>query len=174
MYDLKSIIAFREAKGKQKLILDTNLLILLLVGFFDPDHIENCPRTKGFCKDDFDLLLKILENFESEIIITPHVLAELSNLSKSKMGVPEDKISSYFKVIIDKLSKFQEEHIPLKELIGIDLKILVRFGFPDMSIIESSKKLRAIILTKEDDMVDHARSIGIKAINFTNIRTALH
>lgn len=171
MYDLKSIIAFRETRGRHRLVLDANLLVLLFIGYLDPEHIPNCGRLNAFVKSDYELLLKILENFEPEIVITPHVLTELSNLSKRKMGLG-DKKQAYFTMIVDKLKNFQEEHIPLSDLIGLDLNAVIRFGFSDLGVIEVAKKLGAIVLSNDFNMVEHALSQSIWAINFTNIRTA--
>ena len=171
MYDLKSIVAFRETKGRQKLVLDTNLLILLFVGYFDAEHIDSCPRLNAFTKSDYFLLLEILKNFEPEIVITPHVLSELSNLSKRKMAL-DDRMQDYFTMVIEKLKAFHEEHIPLIDLIGLDLNAIVSIGFSDITIIEAAKKLGAIILSNDFDMVNHALGQSLWAINFTNIRTA--
>ncbi len=171
MYDLKSISAFKELRGRQKIVLDANLLILLLVGYLDPDHVKNCGRLNAFTKEDYFLLLKILDNFEPEIVITPHVLAELSNMSMNKMGLA-DKKEAYFTMMVDKLKNFREEHITLSELIGLDLDAIICFGFSDLGIIETANKLNAVILSNDFPMIAHARTKSPWVINFTNIRTA--
>lgn len=175
MYDLQSIITFNEAKGKHKLVLDANLLILLFVGLFDPEHIENCNRLikkSNLTKDDFLLLMKILDNFEPEIIITPHVLTEISNMSRAtNMGL-ENRKNNYFTLMINKLKNFREQHITLSELLGIDLNHVIEFGFSDLGIIETAKKLDAVILSNDFDMTEYARSQTPLVIYFTHIKTS--
>lgn len=167
MHDFKSIIAFRETRGKHKLILDANLLILLFIGYIDPDNITAYKRLNAFERKDHDILLRILDNFESEVVITPHVLAEMSNMSKRGLG---DKKEAYFNMIIEKLKQFHEEHIPLSQLIELDLSAVIRFGFSDLGVIAAAKKLNAIILSNDFKMVDLALSQNLWAINFTSIR----
>ena len=174
MYDFQSIVAFKNLKGRHKLVLDANLLILLFVGLLDPEHIENCNRLSiksGFTKEDFSLLVKILENFDPEIIISPHVLTELSNMSKNSMGLGEKK-EAYFNLMINRLKNFHEEHITLSELLGLDLEHVIKFGVSDLGVIETAKKLDAVILSRDFNMVNHARSKVPWVINFNNIRTA--
>lgn len=173
MYDFKSIVAFAEQKGRQRLVLDANLLILLFVGLLEPDHIENCARLSkksSFVKGDFFLLLKILDNFDQEIVITPHVLTELSNMSRKSMGLG-DKEEAYFNLMINKLKNFHEEHISISELLGLNVNHVIEFGFSDLGLIETAKKLNAVILSNDFDMVTHARTMLPWVINFTNIRT---
>jgi len=171
MHDLRSIIAFRDARGRQRVVVDANLLILLLVGFLDPDHIPNCNRLNAFTKEDYFLLIKILENFQSELVITPHVVAELSNMSMNKMGLGEKKLA-YFNMMVEQLKNFHEEHITLHELLGLDIGGIINLGFSDLGVIETARKINGVILSNDFDMVVHALSRSVMAINFTNIRTA--
>ncbi len=67
-------------KYKHKgLLIDTNSALLYLVGSFDPSLIRNHSRTSKYSEDDFDKVSKFIEFFV-EMITTPHVLAEISNL----------------------------------------------------------------------------------------------
>ena len=165
------ISLFEKEYGKKKLVLDINLLILLMVGFFDSTYIPQCRITERFTEQDYQLLLSICQHFESEIIITPHIMAELSNLSRSKRGISDDRLRMYFNVAVDKLNQYKEEHIPFGEIAAIDLGIIVNFGFTDMTIVEAAKKLGAVILTDDLPLAEHAVSCGMVAINFTNIKT---
>ncbi len=63
------------------LLIDTNLLVLLVVGVVDRKLISTHKRTKTFTESDFDLLVSVLKRF-NEIWITSHCLAETSNLLK--------------------------------------------------------------------------------------------
>lgn len=63
----------------RELILDSNLLVLLVVGVQDRSLISKHKRTRQYTEDDFDLLLEFLANFD-RIVVTPNILTECSNL----------------------------------------------------------------------------------------------
>jgi predicted nucleic acid-binding protein len=170
VYTLEDIVKFRQKyPTKKRLVLDTNLLLLLLVGGCDKKLLKNYTSTRKYSDDDYDLLIKILRHFESSIVITPHILTEISNLSRR--DIKEPQLSYYFKTVIDKLKNCKEEHIPLENLIGVKIDILSRFGFTDISIIEVAQKIEAVILTDDIALCLHATSLYcIPSINFQNIK----
>jgi len=59
-------------------LLDTNVLLLWLVGLTDPSLFITFKRVDVFSPDDFKLLAQLLKRFQ-KLISTPHVLAEVSN-----------------------------------------------------------------------------------------------
>lgn len=61
-------------------LMDTNLLLLYLVGAFDPEEVPRFKRTSQFTPADFALLVRFLELFQ-RIVTTPHVLTEAGNLA---------------------------------------------------------------------------------------------
>ena len=62
------------------LVIDTNLLLLLMVGQTDQAAIRRSGRTENFKDEDFDNVTKIAEFFAARkgLSTTPHVLAEVS------------------------------------------------------------------------------------------------
>ena len=164
MYTLDGVRSYRETRGKRKLILDTNLLLLLLIGACDKNFLQSCNCTRKYTGDGYDLLLKILRFFESEIIITPHVLAEFSNFFMR--DIKEPKIHYYLTTVIDRLKNYKEEHISLERLLCTKVSILVLLGFPDMSIIEAAKKIDGVILTDDISLSLYADSCQIANIRF--------
>lgn len=172
MYTLEDIIKFRQKyPTKKRLVLDTNLLLLLLVGGCDKKLLKNYTSTRKYSDNDYDLLIQILRRFDSSIVITPHILTEISNLSRR--DIKEPQLSYYFKTVIDKLKNCKEEHFPLENLTGVKINILSRFGFTDISIIEVAQKIEAVILTDDIDLCLHAiNSYRIPSINFQNIKGA--
>jgi hypothetical protein len=76
MTDAFQLIRKHRGNG---LLIDTNLLLLYLVGKTNPGRIANFKRTSRYTVEDFDLLGQIVEQFRT-LVTTPHVLTELSNL----------------------------------------------------------------------------------------------
>lgn len=167
MYTIADVRRYRETRGKKKLILDTNLLLLLLIGACDKSFLEKCTCTKKYTHEDYELLVKILRFFGSEIVITPHILAEFSDLSMR--DIKEPKIHYYLATVIDKLKNYKEEHVSLERLLNTKVKILAMLGFPDMSIIEASKKIDAVILTDDMRLGLYANSCQIANIPFSAV-----
>ena len=167
MHSLEEIRAFCKKYGKRPLILDTNLLILLLVGLCDKDRVSSCELTSSYSYNDCELLYEIFKYFKTEIIVTPHVIAELSNLTHS---LPDKKHHYFFSMLVSKLTSFREEQITISELLGTKLEIIVRFGFPDLGILETAKRIEAVILTNDSGFSYYANSLHIPCIGFENVR----
>ena len=62
------------------LLIDTNLLVLFVVGGVNRDRIESFKRTRQYSKTDYQLLLRVLDGFEP-LYTLAHVMAEVSNLT---------------------------------------------------------------------------------------------
>ena len=62
-------------------VVDANLTVLLVVGSADRDFIAKHKRLQGYTIDDFELLGILIAKF-SEIVVLPHILAEVSSLAR--------------------------------------------------------------------------------------------
>lgn len=164
MYTLDDVRRYREAKGKKKLILDTNLLLLLFVGTCDINFLPICNSTSKYTKNHYEILLKIFRFFDAEIVVTPHIIAELSNIAIR--DIKEPKIHYFLRLVVDKLRNYKEEHVALGQLLGIKINLLARYGFPDLSIIETAKKIDAIILTDDISLALYSDSFNVRSIKF--------
>ena len=59
--------------------IDSNLLLLLVVGRSSRDIIAKHKRLRQFTARDYDILLDLLDG-TAQVFVTPHTLAEASNL----------------------------------------------------------------------------------------------
>lgn len=74
-------ILYKKLKTKKKpIITDTNPLLLLLIGSYDKNTIKGFKRLAKYDSVDFDLLLDFVA--KSKVMVTPQVLAEVSNFAK--------------------------------------------------------------------------------------------
>jgi hypothetical protein len=85
-------------------LVDTNLLILLLVGQTRPELIGQYAHTKEYSVEDFQLLSRLVERFRF-IRTTPHILTEVSNLSGKLQGKVLQEFRQHFSISV---SKFEE------------------------------------------------------------------
>ena len=63
----------------KQIVVDTNLLLLLVIGITDRSLIAKHKRTRSFEAEDFDLLVSVLAGYD-QVVVTPHIMTEVSNL----------------------------------------------------------------------------------------------
>ena len=63
----------------KEVIIDTNVLLLLLMGLYNKKEL-----VKLNYKEELALLVEFLRNFDRKVV-TPQVLAEISNLAENKL-----------------------------------------------------------------------------------------
>ena len=80
--------------------IDTNLLLLLVVGTTDEGLIDKHSRLNQFAAEDYGLLVDLVSKY-SEVLVTPNTLTETSNLL-CQHGEPErSRILSTFRRLIE-------------------------------------------------------------------------
>lgn len=134
----------------RNLLLDTNLLLLYLIGGKDPKLLESARRLNAYIEEDFYLLVDFIEvNGFSQLVSTPHILTEASNL----IGLERD----------------------LLRTLGRDACMLVdepeftRLGLTDVAIRLASR-LPAFVLTADLPLYLHLSNGGVEVENFNHIR----
>lgn len=63
-----------------RILIDANLLVLYVVGRASRDYIEKRKRLSEYVAEDYDTLLEVMSRAD-EVVVTPHILAEASNLA---------------------------------------------------------------------------------------------
>lgn len=144
-------------------LLDTNLFMLLLVGTLDPTKIGSFKRTNRYVSEDFEILRILLEPFDS-LVTTPHILAEVSNLS----GNQGDHFgNAYFQLFVERIKLAIEVYYPSRELM---LKPeFLKYGLADTGIAQAAAG-RYLVLTDDLPLYVYLASSGTDAVNFTHFR----
>ena len=57
-------MTIQELRSKEGLLIDTNLLILYVIGLIDVNRIEQNKRTRTYTKEDFYLLINFVSYFK--------------------------------------------------------------------------------------------------------------
>ncbi len=152
----------RKYKNKG-ILIDTNLLILFLIGSIDPDFIPTFKRTKKYIKEDFYSILKIISYFNS-IVTTPNILTEVNNLSNS---LTDKYRFEFYRIFSKAIILLDEHHIISKEMVGkVEFE---KFGLTD-SIIYYVTSEKYLLLTDDFPLSQYVRSKNGDAINFNHIR----
>lgn len=177
MHNEEEVQRYIFSKRPQGVIVDTNILLLLLIGNYKADFIKNCSLFKNngqnYTIDDFELLKRLINYFSNKLIITPQILAEISNLSITKnKGVFKNEAMIYLQSVVNLLKEAEERHQQAECLWGMQLEVLGRFGFTDMTIYELAKGSGMPVLTDELALHIYLEEKGIPNIKFQNIKNS--
>ena len=147
-------------------LIDTNLLILLVVGSEDRDLIQKHRRLKGYSESDYDNLKELLEP-APQVIVTPNTLTEASNLL-GQHGEPERSvILERLRFIIDESQELTiasaraAQNMEFKTL-GLTDSVLYEIASEDTPLITVDLGLYLAVLVKVGESA---------AVDFTEYRT---
>ena len=147
------------------LIVDSNLLLLYTIGTFDTRMIPTFKRTAKYSAEDFQRVAWLV-NICGDILTTPSILTEVSNLSTKPAGrlrVP------YFQSFAVHIRGMRERLVSSTLTINIDS--FAQFGFSDAAIHEFSSKGH-LVLTDDLQLAVYLASRNIEVINFNHLRAA--
>ncbi|HZR31511.1 MAG TPA: hypothetical protein VFA76_06630 [Terriglobales bacterium] len=150
-----------ESKGA---LVDTNLLLLLLIGFYDRTLIGNFKRVAAYTLEDFLLLAWLLEKKFKTSVTTPHVLTEVSNLAGQ---IQENRKAGCFK-------QFVETFCTFTELTSTSFSATARPEFPYLGLTDcviAEWASHYLVITDDLPFWDALGKAGLDALNFNHIRT---
>ena len=144
--------------------IDSNLLLLLVVGRSSRDIIAKHKRLRQFTTRDYDILLDLLDG-AAQVFVTPHTLAEASNLL-AQHGEPERPL------LFDQLRRLIHES---KEVIvaGADASnhhAFKRLGLTDAALLEVITKQAQLLTVDLDLYLEAQKKEPNSAVNFTYLR----
>jgi hypothetical protein len=149
----------------RELFLDTNLLILYIVGSIDPDLIGRHKRTNQFIPEDYRLLQSVIRRFP-RIVTTPNILTEVSNL----LDQTEERISQALHAVLGALIKaeaFDERYV--RSLDAVSIHEFQRLGVTDSSVLFLAKE-KLLVLTEDVHLYLALSHRGIEVLNFNHVR----
>ena len=121
------------AKQPGALLLDTNVLLVLVVGRHSEDLLESFKRTSYYNRSDYHRIQSHCVRYENSgsLMTTPHILTEVSNLL-NQLGEPARqecrRAMASFIAIADERFQGARSLTPLPEF--------VRFGLADTAIVQ--------------------------------------
>ena len=147
------------------LLIDTNILLLYIVGLCDPTLIGDFKRTDNYTAEDFDLLEMLLKEFgNSPIVTTPNILTEVSDLAD---GVPRRGREDVARIFAAVVQPMNEQYTPSRT-VALD-PAFVKIGLADTGIMQTAKE-RYLVLTDDFRMAGVLQSAGVDVINFNHLR----
>ena len=163
MSEVPDLLSKYYTKG---ILIDTNILLLYLVGRVNRERIFRFKRTAQFTPRDYDLLLELVSKFQ-KIVVTPNILTEVNSLA-NQLGEPEkSRCLNIFSNFISQIN-FNEEYI--ESSIVARHNAFSRFGLTDCGIMLLAKD-KYLILTDDLKLHLYMKALGIDTINFNNLRS---
>lgn len=147
----------------EALILDTNLLVLFVVGTASRENIGRHKKLTQFTPDDFDALVSLVNN-ATAVYVTPHTLTETSNLASYIAEPARSAISEVLRAIA---RTSEERSVP--SATASQNPAFIRLGLADAAVIESLTS-EAVVLTTDLDLYLAALAQGKQAVNFNHLR----
>jgi hypothetical protein len=144
---------------RPRYVIDTNLLVLLVIGTIDRGRIERHKRLGQFRESDFDLLLSLLAG-SSGVVFTPHVLAETSNFLET--GTDADKARNL--AVLAEFAKTGEEiHVPASE--AMDRSEYRWLGLTDAALLCCTSG-GGVLLSVDGRLLHEAANLGVGFVPF--------
>lgn len=155
--------ALIDKHSRSGIIVDANLLLLYFVGRHNPMRIQKHKRTSDYTSDDLLLLVRLLARF-ARIVVTPTVLAEVSNLIGQ---VGEPLRSELMNALGEEIQVLSEEYLPSREAANVGF-------FPQLGLTDSAIYLVArdglLVLTTDWRLGGLLEARGVAVVNFNHIR----
>ena len=149
----------------RELFLDTNLLILYIVGSIDPELIRRHKRTNQFTPADYRLLQSVIRRFP-RVVTTPNILTEVSNLLDQIGERTSQALHAVLSALI-KTEKFDERYV--RSLDAISITEFHRLGVADSSVLFLAQE-RFLVLTDDIRLYLALSRRGIEVLNFNHVR----
>ena len=163
MTDLDDFDRNARANG---LLIDTNLLVLLIVGSVNRDRISRFKRTTDYSSADWDLLTGILEQISHRYTL-PHVLSEVSTLTDLKG--PELEVART--VLLRLIEELRELRITSADACATPL--FMRLGLTDAAIAEAARLHHCSVLTNDSGLYAALADEGSSVAMFNHLRDLL-
>ena len=144
--------------------VDTNLLVLWLVGSVSPRRILSFKRTQNFTVGDFQTLCGLMKWFGEPLITTPHILSQVSDLTDLE-GREAGLVRELFRSTVEVV---QERYDEARQLVRHPL--FERFGLGDASIAAVCER-NIVVLTADVQLQIALACKGLDALDFNHVRS---
>jgi hypothetical protein len=144
-------------------LVDTNLLILYLVGLSNRSRIPRFKRTQIYSEGDFDLLRALLGPAKA-LYTTPHILTEVSDLVK----LESPDLDLFLREFARWVGWAVETTPPAVRI--VEHELLRRLGFADTGIAKACDDGPAV-LTDDLNLYLALAERGFPVVNFNHARS---
>jgi hypothetical protein len=150
-----------RAKG---VLIDTNLLLLYIIGSYNPALIQQFKRTAKYANEDYEFIYRIVDYF-SVVVTTPHILTEVSNLAGQ---LPDIFRTAFFDTFRNKILAISEEQI--RSAIACQWTDFQKLGLTDATIFAAAHN-KYLVVTDDFKLSGILPKYDIDVLNLNQIRS---
>ena len=145
------------------ILIDTNALIILILGQINPKLIDTHKRTSIYEEQDYYDILSIINKIE-DLVVLPNVWTEVDNLLNGFNGNHKYLYIENITTVIKKSSE-----IFLNSIIAVESDSFYNLGLTDSLLLELAKECE-LLITSDSSLSDQARAKGIKIFDVVENR----
>lgn len=149
-------------------VVDTNLLLLLIVGSTDRSYIRIHKNLSQFSEEDFILLGQAISLY-SDIVLLPHIMAEVSSLARQIKNPARAQIQSKLAELVESVGE-----VPVPSVAGVRRAEFNMLGLTDGAILHlctlDQNGIKFALLTADNDLAVQAEMLDYEVLNFTHLR----
>jgi len=145
------------------IIIDTNALIILILGFIDTSLIKKHKRTSLYEEQDFHDLMNVIKDIK-QLVVLPNVWTEVDNLLNNFNG---ELKYSYIEKITNTIKSTSETYIA--SLTATEHNSFYDLGLTDALLLEYAKKC-SLLVTSDSTLSDYAIANGVKVYDVVKNR----
>lgn len=137
------------------ILVDSNALIVLLIGLIDPKLFKTHKTTSIYDEADFRELLYVIGDLE-QIVVLPNIWTEVDNLLNSFSG---NYRHQYINIVTKLIKETSENYIESKT--GTECHSFYDLGLTDSLVLEQAKSCK-LLITSDSKLSDYAIAYGIQ------------
>lgn len=150
--------------GRSGVFIDSNLLVLFIVGSVDRELIAKHRRLREYTVEDYDFLVELLSP-ANQVFVTPNTLTETSNL----LGQHADpERSRFFDTLRFLIQESQEVIVSSSDASRNDA--FGRLGLTDAALLETISAERQLLTVDLDLYLAALQRDARSAFNFNHLR----
>lgn len=160
---MQSPVELLRRYGPKGVLIDSNILLLHVVGSCDRRQIGEFKLTRNYTAEDFETLLTFLRHFK-HVVTTQCILTEVSN----HLGfLSSQRRKEFFESYSKQIQVLAEPCTPSAELAAEPS--FPRFGLTDTSVMHEAKN-RFLVLTDDLPLFQYLNRLDVDALNFNYLR----
>lgn len=142
--------------------LDTNLMVVLVIGCYGVDKLQTHKRTLAYGPAEFRLLQTLMNKFRRRLTM-PNILTEVDNLARQFPSHEHQAIAFHTRELVSTM--FEMYHESDLHLGGETHK---KLGLTDAILVAQAE--RHLVITADFPLANRIATLGRDVINFNHLR----
>lgn len=142
--------------------LDTNLMVVLVIGSYDVDKLQSHKRTLAYAPAEFRLLRTLVSKFRRRLT-TPNILTEVDNLARQFPSGEHSGIALHTRALVSTM--FEVYH---KSDLHLGGDAHQKVGLTDAILMAQAEN--HLVVTADFRLANRISTMGRDVINFNHLR----